>query len=92
MYYEAHITIDPIREHMDKATVELLKWKYSSIDGDPSLGAGIRAYATNHYATSQPIEEVIKQLANCSWSLKNMGCSVIRTKLELVVYDSKEKE
>lgn len=87
-YYEAHITmvgklssIQPI--------VETLGWKFSSIDGDPTLGDGIKCYATRHFKASKNREEVLNELHRIANALSIFGCDVIRRKIELVIYDDR---
>lgn len=87
-YYEAHITmigtsviIEPI--------VKSLGWKFSQINGDPTLGKGIKCYATKHSKASKDKKEVLIDLQTTADSLQEQGCEVIRRKIELVIYDDR---
>lgn len=87
-YYEAHITMlgKPTRI---QPVVEAIRWKFSSIDGDPTLGTGIKCYATRHFKASRSKEEVLDELLRIAKVLSISGCEVIRRKIELVIYDDR---
>lgn len=87
-YYEAHITMlgDPDKiEPIVKAT----GWKFSKIDGDPTLGSGIKCYATKHFKATIDKEDVLCMLHLVANTLKNHNSNVIRRKIELVIYDDR---
>lgn len=90
-YYECHITMvgNPNSiEHNTKG----IGWKFSKIDGDPDLGKGVKCYATMHYSFSRNNEEDIVEKVNQYADFLNefLDIEVIRRKVELVVYDSKQ--
>lgn len=90
-YYEAHITMLAERPEHDyiKNKVEGLGWKFSKIDGDPSLGSGVKCYATKHFKSSLPKEQVLNELINTARNLNGLYADVIREKIELVIYDTR---
>lgn len=95
-YYEAHITMVRQPEHMvmNSVLVEVavkdLKWKFSKIDGDPTLGAGLKYYATKHFNAKQNKEMVLAELHHVADKLaENKNIKVVRRKIELVIYDDR---
>ncbi len=88
-YYECHITMlgDSV---VLKALVKThTNWKFSAIDGDPTLGAGIKCYATRHFNAKFPDETVLKFLHETADILEAAGANVIRRKVERVLYDDR---
>lgn len=93
MYYEAHITIE---DNFSKDKHDLLsdwalrhEWKYSAIAGDIVLGDDIKFYLTKHYQAKEMPEEIINDIKKVSaWATED-GFKVIRSKLELILYDTK---
>ncbi len=103
--YEQHITIEGSK-YTVKPIVEAAGWRFSCIDGDPVLGSGDRCYATNHmklsgdptkkYELGGPHTELDMIIENTNYVadlLKNTyGLKVVRQKIELIVYDTKESK
>lgn len=87
-YYEAHITIDSEWQNA-MFSVAGIGWKFSKIDGDPTLGFGLKSYATKHFKSSLDKNVVLKKLHDAAECLRVMGCHVIREKIELVIYDDR---
>jgi len=89
-YYEFHITMigDPttIKKHVEDAG-----WKFSAIDGDPSLGDGVKCYATSHMNSKKSAEQALEHLQNTAGVLRSKGCVIVREKIELVIYDTRSK-
>lgn len=87
-YYECHITMlgDPKKV---EPLVKSLKWKFSAIDGDPTLGDGIKLYATRHYNSRMEQGRVLDELLITATKLEEFGIEVIRRKIELVIYDDR---
>lgn len=87
-YYECHITMlgDPV---VIRPFVEELKWKFSCIDGDPSLGDGLKCYATYFFNAKLTEQAVINKLQAVGMALRTVGINVIRLKTERVVYDTR---
>lgn len=93
--YECHITI----ELPDSVFITLLEkkilengWKFSKIDGDPIFGKGIKCYATQHFNSSKNVNKVLEEMNNVAEHLDILGFNVIREKIELIIYDTKNKE
>lgn len=88
-YYECHITMkgNPV---VLKPQVEVSGWKFSAIDGDIDLGDGVKCYATMHYPARNMAEEVIATVKGYAGAYKFLGIDVLRSKVELVIYDSKQ--
>jgi len=89
-YYECHITMTGNKENI-KPLVEAHKWKFSAIDGDPTLGDGIKCYATRHFNTRVGELSVLNRLHEVADILKNYGINVIRRKIEKVIYDDRNE-
>ena len=92
-YYECHITMmtsEDISKHDIQQVVESYQWKFSAIDGDPILGDGVKCYATMHYAAKQTVQDVIQKVKSLSKFISMHGITVIRDKVELVLYDTKQ--
>lgn len=87
-YYECHLTIEGDRE-LARDAVMLTGWKFSSIDGDIVTGPGVRHYATRHYKSSLPVEHVLERLHLCGDYIAERGVSVVRRKVEHVIYDDR---
>jgi ribosomal 50S subunit-associated protein YjgA (DUF615 family) len=88
-YYECHITmLDKVPSYV-KEIVELHKWKFSAIDGDPSLGNGIKLYATRHFNAKIGADRIIEELQYIAKQISDMGIKVIRRKVENVIYDDR---
>lgn len=89
-YYECHVTMLGNPSGL-RPLVEDLGWIFSSIVDDICLGEGIKCYATMHYSFARHSQEqVINLVDGVSDQLKQLGVNVLRKKVELVVYDSKQ--
>ena len=84
-YYEVHITLLGPPSDL-KRKVEALNWTFSSINGDPNLGTGIKCYATRQYNIKLPLPAIIAKLEETTANFP--ASQVLRKKVELVVYDS----
>ena len=89
-YYECHITIEGDKDTSEKLVTHV-GWKFSAIDGDPSLGEGVKCYATMHYNNRVPLVEVIDRVQTTANALRAAGLHVVREKVEMVVYDTRSK-
>lgn len=87
-YYECHITLLGARQEVEPL-VKQTGWKFSAIDGDPTLGDGVKCYATMHFNARRPEEDVLNLLHATADSLKFWGANVIRRKIERVIYDDR---
>lgn len=88
-YYECHITLEKIDRDIEQKSIEALKWKFSCIDGDPVLGKKPYSYATKHYPERLGTEYVNQDLTRTAQNLSALGHKVVRSKTELVVFDTK---
>lgn len=89
-YFECHITFTKPK---DVKPLVIDKWKFSSIDGDPVLGAGIKSYYTRQYPASFDVKEVVKDMDKLIPIInKEKNHKVLRTKVELVLYDNRIKQ
>lgn len=91
-YYECHITMigDPAKI---ETAVEAVGWTFSRIDGDPTLGAGVKCYATKHFNLREgPVGRIAWMVDTLANGLETTcEVEVLRTKVELVVYDNRRK-
>lgn len=85
-YYECHITFDGDE---GKHITESLGWTYSRIDGDPTLGNGVRQYATIHINTRSPQDVVEQMLLSTADTMRHRGLRITRAKIELVLFDKR---
>lgn len=89
-YYELHITMLGV-PNLVKQVVEQIGWKFSCIDGDPTLGEGVKCYATTHLHSSLSLKEVKHFLNIATENLEIYSAAecitVLRKKVEFVVYD-----
>ena len=90
-YYECHVTfLAPADSHPSTMGPALMGWKFSQIDGDPVLGAGVKSYFTRQFRESIPLDSVTAEVEQVAEVLVAEGYEVLRRKVELVVYDSKQ--
>lgn len=87
-YYECRITMEGSREFLEPLVRET-GWKFSAIDGDPTLGYGVKCYATMHYNAKRSEFEVLGLLNKTADRLIADGAYVIRRKVERVIHDDK---
>lgn len=96
MYYECHVTIKCPEENISalESLIEKdAKWAFSRIEGDIILGEGVKCYATQHFEASMSFMEVLEKLRMISKMIAFYGeVEVIREKIELVMYDTKQKK
>lgn len=87
-YYECRITMEG-RQAFLEPLVKATGWKFSAIDGDPTLGSGVKCYATTHYNAKRSEFEVLGLLNKTADRLIADGAYVIRRKVERVIHDDK---
>lgn len=91
MKYECHITILEVMENLNTVSAIVrdvcrLGWSHSCIAGDPQLGEGTRHYATHYFADKA---EAILETLETVKKLEGMSHSVVRYKVEEVIFDSR---
>lgn len=93
MEYEVHITMDHVPDKLSlQVFLNSYNWSYSAIDGDPLLGPKVFHYATKHYDPAvHDVIYVLQRTESLIELLKQQGCSVVRHKVELVVFDSRKR-
>jgi hypothetical protein len=94
-YYECHITMeskDPHSRQIAHEFTEHMKWKFSAIDGDIIVGDGVKLYATKHFNSRLSQAEVKGELLRAARRLEAHGVTVIRRKVELVIYDDRSSK
>lgn len=86
MTYECHITTAVAdAEIAEKIAIEF-KWKTSEIKRDPVLGDGSHFYLTAHDTN---FHRLYTKMIMTAADLRNIGCAVLREKIEHIVYDTK---
>ncbi len=90
-YYEMHVTMEGKATDL-KTLVQSMGWVFSAIDGDPVLGKGLRCYATLQISTRKFSQEAAEAaVLKCGADLRALGVNVTREKVELVLFDRREK-
>lgn len=90
-YYEAHITFLGHPSTL-RPEVEKQGWRFSTINGDPVLGEGIKCYATTFFNARRTETEVIEVLHATARIFSELGHKVIRRKIELVLHDDRSRD
>lgn len=90
-YFEAHVTMtgDPAAI---RPAVEDLGWKFSAIDGDANLGDGIKCYATRQMNERIGEQGALWELMFAADFLAKEGYTVIRRKIERVIFDDRSSK
>jgi NTP pyrophosphatase (non-canonical NTP hydrolase) len=89
-YYECHITIEEDRDRsLIQQAVENVLWKFSAITGDPVLGKKRYCYATKHFKEELGDLAVKEGLLEAAQKLRQRGLVVLRSKVEMVIYDDR---
>lgn len=89
MYFECHVTLQGDKDHI-KPIVESTGWTFSAIDGDPNMGDGVKCYATTQLnATKFDCQQAVNAVEQCANVLHAAGMTILRKKVELVVFDSR---
>lgn len=90
-YYECHITMKGNACQIEKA-IKLYKWKFSSIEGDPDLGKGIKCYATKQFNMKFKKEFIIAVMKETAKEISEISfAKILRKKIEVVIYDERSK-
>lgn len=87
-YYECHITCVGNKKKIE-AAINAIGWSFSAIDKDIVLGDGVKYYATRHFNSRKSEENVKAALGLCRDELVRRGVNVIRSKVELVLFDER---
>lgn len=86
MSYECHITTTVADAPIAEKIATERGWKTSEIKRDPVLGDGSHFYLTAHHGEYGVLFVRMTQAAK---ELREQGCSVLREKIEHIVYDTK---
>lgn len=90
MLFECRITLRSGTMAVAEKAAGIFHWKTSQIYGDPVLGKEQFVYLTSHSDDYMKMFERMKH--TCSW-LREVGeVDVIREKIELIMYDTKQKD
>lgn len=84
--FECHITCKAKDAQLVAQLGEEVGWKFSQIDGDPVLGKELFCYLTMHKTKFQSI---YVNLQAAQTLLSSNGIEVVRSKIELILYDTK---
>lgn len=85
--FECHITVETDAPGTFETFIERAGWHYSSITGDPILGPGTRCFATAHFPKAELAISLTNSMAGF---IKAHGYTILRKKVEQVIYDSRE--
>lgn len=93
-YYEAHVTFtcpsDEFITHEEAKNIVLgNKWRFSAIDGDSNLGAGVKLYATRQFNRRNAAEKIVTLTQGMADILEQAGAKIHRRKVEVVIYDDR---
>jgi len=86
MIYECHITCSEGDAMLCEAVARELHWKTSEIARDPMLGQATYCYMTSH---DVDLLRMYARMTTAVQRLGSVGVGVIRTKIELIVHDSR---
>jgi len=86
MNYECHITVTVADEPVATEIATRCGWKTSEIKRDPLLGDGSHFYLTRH---SKSHQKIFEEMQFAAAELRLYGATVLREKIELIVYDTK---
>lgn len=86
MSYECHITTTIGDADAAERIAATFGWKTSEIKRDPVLGDASHFYLTAHDSNYLRLHQKMIMAAD---DLRNLGCMVLREKIELIVYDTK---
>lgn len=84
MTYEIHLTFKPEQADEVKEFCESCEWKFSTIYGDPILGAEHFCYASAHEHNPADAFVLMERMNQEMYHLHP-----IRSKIELIIYDTK---
>jgi len=87
MNYECHITIPASHSlNGERVAAGWKGWKTSEIARDPLLGNDTYFYLTHHSSSLTLMTSAMDRVVH---ELKQLGVPVLRTKIELILHDSK---
>jgi hypothetical protein len=87
-YYECHVTF---MSKTGAPVTDVEGWTFSRIDGDPVLGKGVKCYLTRQFAARLDRAVVVEMVEHAGDCIHARGHEVLRTKVELVVYDNRKR-
>lgn len=86
--FECHITCDLADEEVVEAVAKDHHWKTSTIDGDPVLGQKAFIYLT---AYDVELPRMMHRMSAACGALQGFGVRSLREKIEVIIYDRKDK-
>jgi len=85
---ECHITLDPKFREKVEAPAKFFGFHISFLKGDEVMGPDILMYLTK---SGDDTSSITNDMFRMRDALNNNGCTVLRAKVEEIVYDSKGK-
>lgn len=84
--FECHVTTTVAHAQEAERLAAAFGWKTSEIKRDPLLGDASFFYLTLH---DKSLTTIYAQMSHMAADLRAAGCDVLRSKIELIVYDTK---
>lgn len=88
MMFECHITCPLDQRDMAASVAKAHHWSTSEIERDPVLGKASYFYLTSH---GDDYRKLFDRMEHASYTLRRHNVTVIREKIELIMYDTKGK-
>lgn len=90
MYYELHVTMEKVQDvKACRLFLSSQMWHYSCINGDAVLGDRTLHYGTRAVNGDSTLSHVKAVLNNMVNELTSGGYTVLRRKIEMVIYDER---
>ncbi len=84
--FEAHITMPREQRDLVERQASIMGWSFSIIDGDPIMGQKPYCYLTAYHTDGQKLLAVMNEVSGV---LSKGGVTILREKLEEILYDTK---
>ena len=86
MYFEIHVTMPAESKERTTEILGQVGFKFSALKGDPIMGDDLLFYGTAHTRTE---DQAHLKLAQATKALEDSGITVLRRKIEHVIFDSR---